>query len=69
MALYIQGSAGERQLGATMLAPFFAILAVAGKHPVALLVTWGLALAGLILAARRRRAREASVDESGDGAG
>jgi hypothetical protein len=69
MALYIQGSAGERQLGATMLAPFFAILAVAAKHPVGLLVAWGLALAGVILAARRRRAPKAPLDEPGNRVG
>jgi len=58
MAAFLQSPHYDRGIAAAVLDPFLTVLQAASKHPVIALMVWVLAIAALILLARRTRSAE-----------
>jgi hypothetical protein len=55
MAVFILGTDAQRDAAAYLLAPFFVLTEIAGRHPAAAFAIWSAAIVGLILLAARWR--------------
>ncbi|MCC7486943.1 MAG: hypothetical protein IT529_18385 [Burkholderiales bacterium] len=65
MAIWVRSPDGPARQGDAMMAPIVLLLKGAGAYPLASFLLWALAIAGLILAARRRYIRGEAAARTG----